>query len=1488
MRFKNRFPYQRGVRTETTLRSKVHFRPRARSGRSALLLGLFLTLGSLAAGTVQIVKVTATQTQIVIKYKVTGPQPCVVSVTDENGGINPPLDVNPTLFLESNYDLGRTTANGFRWPTLVASDGVTRTVVLGGHDEIKQGADGKSYSTAFQVASPHLILFSCNEGFDTGTVNTSTANIPIGSYYPELPIPTPGSPLGGIPQPTIDWTDRTVKYIDPITGVLIQRVTGPADNFNSQNPVSLVKVFDPSNAWTNKDNAISTNNSGAMATTSTPNAPLHIAWDNRITPYCCQVEISDFIAHLYGSGVNGNEIAEISISLDSGQSSASGTIDVPFNKSAHNHDAPADYPTSFFNGWGIWNTAFGTYDLQNFSYSGVNASGSTVILPSLTAPGFNVDRKPGSKFTLTGCANGPDTTLTVASCDTFAQITTVETGLDLIDCTYQDWSAGLRVVMKNAGTLSLNVAMEDEWGQGDGSGSSGSNYVCDTQTLTDISIDCDGNFQNPPLTGYLCGFSSGVYLVQNNGRMCLQSNRYGPATHLLPMDSPWIDGHSLMETDYQQPSHLWKMSLDNKGDYTEFVPGTGHPPDKFNYVDITATAPPIDAQIIAAGGPAAKALSTGLWPPFGAEAVIGGNIQYRSTSAGQDSMCMLAWTDANNKLIRSMTAFDTYPLRWGGCHFSPNGVGEFSNANDANTPYKFNKSALLGGPFTMHILGIRKNGHFQSYTIPITAGSATNPVVLTSPNNDLDNLSSVNPTAGALITCEGGTERWAAVNAEFHAHKIDNNTFSLYTDVTHSFDGTTFGPLTGNVTCSMAPSLSNIYVSKVGGSSTARITADVTTPSPGYLTYFPSGKVYLKDSDPVNFSNLEQTKQYYVKATCDGCSPYQFDVYKDANCSVPASQTEIAAAANGYIDYAEACPDPEAVHLPGPLFYDSGFGSPRGPRKIRCVTIRTAGEPCSEYASPGEQASYPCPSDPNNVSKSSLQSIQPGDVIFDLEHAGNNHEYMLVLQKAQNREGQIDLTVERWYGDSPEWRVGNGRAQDYWAMQHSPGWTAWVIPPIPSAWLQYTTDNTWIPESPSYSGAHHDVSTGSLPGNLVLSSGYAPGSYNDLVDLPALTFFATPVMRTENSLPVWASDINDTMINGPKQSYPAHRQVFGQAPAAEQVWKEDWMAINPDYGNGGNYGDGSGIGRALTYIRGTSYDPNNETSIVYKITNPAPSGSLNIKLVNYLLHASPHWYFADKSGPQSLLTDADIGDYCLCYNAGECRPGSSPGDAFIAMRGVYDLGQCTVNTATLSPPCLYPLWPGAGWAVQVRQTPEGLDGKDVRRLTMGFALPMTHFSFQNWIASPDGKWGFFVTNPIQYRPAWQYYSGTAVFAMKLPPWPQLGEIDPVGQEKDRSTFVPYAATTDSTPGDALESAFGYGENSIKCQFCCTSRLETCWTSATATPAIPFVFDLDTRSPTSCGGSSCTVQIPAIPGRVLYYRIQHASGIFDDPEAVGIP
>ena len=106
---------------------------------------------SLWADQVQVTSVTATQTQIVVTYTATSAAPCTISVTDNNGGINPPRDVDPALFPNANSDLGRSAANGFRWPTLIGSDGVTRTVVIGGHDETKLASDGRWYTTALQV-----------------------------------------------------------------------------------------------------------------------------------------------------------------------------------------------------------------------------------------------------------------------------------------------------------------------------------------------------------------------------------------------------------------------------------------------------------------------------------------------------------------------------------------------------------------------------------------------------------------------------------------------------------------------------------------------------------------------------------------------------------------------------------------------------------------------------------------------------------------------------------------------------------------------------------------------------------------------------------------------------------------------------------------------------------------------------------------------------------------------------------------------------------------------------------------------------------------------------------------------------------------------------------------------------------------------------------------------------------------------------------------
>jgi len=335
------------------------------------------------------------------------------------------------------------------------------------------------------------------------------------------------------------------------------------------------------------------------------------------------------------------------------------------------------------------------------------------------------------------------------------------------------------------------------------------------------------------------------------------------------------------------------------------------------------------------------------------------------------------------------------------------------------------------------------------------------------------------------------------------------------------------------------------------------------------------------------------------------------------------------------------------------------------------------------------------------------------------------------------------------------------------------------------------------------------------------------------------------------------------------------------------VWKSDWMAINSFFGTGQNNGDSIGWSRTMTNIRGTTYDTGNTTTSVWKIT---PIGAINTKLAPALVHNVPHAYYMDKSGPAFLITDADAGTFCIAYAAGECRPNSVQWDIFFAGNISFDWGQCRANEAILSTPCAFGLWPGAGWAVQVRQTPIDTNATGVRRLTQAWWLPPSHYSFSNWVASPDGKWGFFASNPVQQRPRKGLSDGTHWFAMKLPPWPspsdtQIYAAD--GSSPDRTTFLSYPVTVFGSSGDTVRISFGYGENGDINNFYCTTRLETCWTADSAVPSNPYQFDSEPQSRTDCG-LGCTIPVPAIAGRVLYYRVEHADGTTDPTQAVAIP
>jgi hypothetical protein len=108
--------------------------------------------------------------------------------------------------------------------------------------------------------------------------------------------------------------------------------------------------------------------------------------------------------------------------------------------------------------------------------------------------------------------------------------------------------------------------------------------------------------------------------------------------------------------------------------------------------------------------------------------------------------------------------------------------------------------------------------------------------------------------------------------------------------------------------------------------------------------------------------------------------------------------------------------------------------------------------------------------------------------------------------------------------------------------------------------------------------------------------------------------------------------------------------------------------------------------------------------------------------------------------------------------------------------------------------------------------------------------------------------------------------------MKLPPWPggTYGEQDDPAKRAD---FIRYPVSLAPAAGATYARArFGYAENGPATSFFCTSRQEACSTDIpVASPADLFswISQVSTHQPCT---SNCTLVIPAVSGRMLYYVI----------------
>jgi hypothetical protein len=336
------------------------------------------------------------------------------------------------------------------------------------------------------------------------------------------------------------------------------------------------------------------------------------------------------------------------------------------------------------------------------------------------------------------------------------------------------------------------------------------------------------------------------------------------------------------------------------------------------------------------------------------------------------------------------------------------------------------------------------------------------------------------------------------------------------------------------------------------------------------------------------------------------------------------------------------------------------------------------------------------------------------------------------------------------------------------------------------------------------------------------------------------------------------------------QNHPSHTQ--DQAPLSEQNWFLDGRPLN---------GPGPTIENLAARVSGQLYKY--VASIVvdkdtFSNIGGAPFGpSINRKL-QPTMAVSGMQPLTDLSSAAkgNVISDtgADSYKYCIVRIAGECRTGSAVGELFVnapfvntRSDGSYGSSQNIGETSLINDLLIYNSDAYMNAVAQVgfsRTDSVGALGRTLTRALMRYkALDVN----MNVKSLPNASWLLFwnVSMPG---------AGQGILAAKIPPYPAVDGVD-------RTTFVPMSVQLNPPGGMGVDNAliqFGYAENGAADQFYCTSRHEPCLAVAANVPADPFKYPSDSPDGTLGGlagipcSSGCTIAIPAISQRVVYYQV----------------
>lgn len=521
---------------------------------------------------------------------------------------------------------------------------------------------------------------------------------------------------------------------------------------------------------------------------------------------------------------------------------------------------------------------------------------------------------------------------------------------------------------------------------------------------------------------------------------------------------------------------------------------------------------------------------------------------------------------------------------------------------------------------------------------------------------------------------------------------------------------------------------------------------------------------------------------------------------------------------------------------------------------LRCDTVTVDGAPCDETPASGEAAASPCG---KNVLWVGLQDAAVGDMIIS-----SVDEWIRLVAKSGNV-----WTLQRGVGHRGPRAGANAvlsmycSCYDFDPSEYTNWSWTWSFDTDPHG---TNTSGTTLNIAWDYSHVNPNPAV-TLGGNPYWDNTGCPvGACYGIRTTGAI---GDPAQIRVSESPKFAGASGVTAYVERAQDHPSWLQY--NATAAEKLWFTDGRPLVPQ----------SDISDEFTLVSGQLYVATSTTSDGDNLTliggATATLGGLNRKLVPSIGYCGTQPLrdiSSSATGNQIGTTSSDDGKYCIARVAGECRAGSSIGDVFANCSNQFKQsgsskflcsGQdqnlfnnlCFMNQVTYLD-SVNQMGYGGG------DDPTGLYGRGISK---GYGHYKLFNGFWSAQAMSDASWLLF---PSFY----------GILMAKIPPFPANDGVV-------RTTFVPVTITLPAVPGaDNAIIEFGYAENGDPTSLFCTSRQEKCVAKDGTVQAIPFQFPTDGTGGVETGitGRSCTsgcsIDIPAISQRMLYYVVKYrASG-----------